>query len=101
MQYGDKFIEDNSRRELEELTKTGQIQDYLAEVDHLNGHVGLGDRALLALINCKIKSNLQEMMALYHSMWTDELRGWMNILVSRGDALEQNNHLNRPLPDKN
>ena len=101
LQYGDRFIEDNSRRELEELTQTSQIQDYLAEVDRLNGHVGLGDRALLALINRKIKPKLQEIMAPFHSMQTDELCSWMNALVSCWDALEQNNHLNHPLLDKN
>ena len=100
-QYGDKFIEDNSRRELEDLTQSGRIQDYLAELDCLNGHVGLGNRALLALINRKIKPKLQEMMAPFHSMWTEDPRGWMNVLVSCGDALEQNNSLNCPLPDKN
>ena len=41
------------------------------------------------------------MMAPFHSMRTEEPRGWMNVLVSCGDALEQNNRLNRPLPDKN
>src|SRR5258705_6798388 len=85
---------------MEELTQTGRIQDYYAEVDRLNGHVGLGDRALLALINRKIKPKLREMMAPFHSMRTDEPRRWMNVLVSCGDALEQNTRLNRPLPDK-
>ena len=41
IQYGDTFVQDNVRREIEELQQTGRIQVYLAEVERLNGHAKL------------------------------------------------------------
>ena len=97
LQYGDKFIEDNSRRQLEELTQTGRVQDYLAKVECLNGHAGLSQKDVLSLIYRKIKPKLREIMAPFHSIRAKDLLAWMNTLVSCGDAMDQNSCLNRPI----
>src|SRR5258706_12030965 len=93
LQYGDKFIEGNSRRELEDLYQTGRIQDYLAEVERLNGHAGLSQRDVIALIYWKIKPQLRELMASHHELRTTTPLAWMNLLVLNGDAIEQNNRM--------
>src|SRR5258706_10570351 len=93
LQYGDKFIEGNSRRELEDLYQTGRIQDYLAEVERLNGHAGLSQRDVIALIYWKIKPRLRELMASHHELRTTTPLAWMNLLVLNGDAIEQNNRM--------
>ena len=45
-----------------------RVQDYLAKVEHPNGHVGLSQKDVLSLIYCKIKPKLWEMMAPLHSI---------------------------------
>ena len=52
--YGDQFVKANARRDLEALQQTGRIQDYLAEVDRLNGHAKIPEDILMDLIMRKI-----------------------------------------------
>ena len=58
LQYGNKFIKDNSRKQIEELTQTGRVQDYLAEVERLNRYAGLSQKDVLSFIYRKIKPKL-------------------------------------------
>ena len=94
-QYGDNFIKDNSRSELEELHQTSRIQDYLAEVERLNGHANLSEEVIIALIYRKIKPKLREMMAPFHAIRKTELKAWINMLISCGESMEHNDRLCR------
>ena len=48
--YANQFVKANARRNLEGLQQTGRIQDYLAEVDRLNGHAKIPEDILMDLI---------------------------------------------------
>ena len=87
-QYRDNFVENNARRDLEDLLHTRRDQDYLAEVEKLNGHA---DDIIIALIYWKIKLKLWEMIAFFHAM----RRSDPHPDFIRGGTLEQNVRLTR------
>lgn len=84
-----KVEQNNARRELEELTQTGRIQDYLAEVRRLNGHANLAAEAIIELIYRKIKPKLREMMAPFEKIRGSNRLAWTRLLTSCGEYMEQ------------
>ena len=91
--YGDQFVIANAWRDLEALQQTGRIQEYLTEVNRLNGDAKLPEDILMDLITRKIKPRLREMMAPFTEI--TQYTTWERKLISCGNSLEQNDRINK------
>ena len=94
-QYGDQFVRANARRDLEALIQTGRIQEYLAEVERLNGHAKLPTDVLMDLITRKVKPQLRNMIAPFTDLMETDPAAWKKKSISCGNSIEQNDRITK------
>ena len=66
--YGDHYRADRAHLEIHELRQTRPVQDYLTEIDQLNTHATIPDRAIINIIINKLRGPLRHSMAHYEHL---------------------------------
>ncbi|KAF8427519.1 hypothetical protein EV426DRAFT_411108 [Tirmania nivea] len=78
--YGDHYKADNAYREMAELKQSGNVQEYLANVDRLNAYAEIPPPQLIRLILPGIKPRLRSKMTHYEDL-RDKPSQWGTKLV--------------------
>ncbi|KAF8421687.1 hypothetical protein EV426DRAFT_704869 [Tirmania nivea] len=78
--YSDHYKADNAHRDIYELKQTGNVQDYLANVDRLNAYAEIPPSQLIRLILLGIKPRLRSKMTHYEDL-RDQPTAWRKKLV--------------------
>ena len=66
--YGDQYRADRAHLEIHELRKTGPVQDDLNEIDRLNTHAKIQDRAMIHIIINKLTGPLRRSIVHYEHL---------------------------------
>ena len=78
--YGDYYQADKAYQEILQLRQTGNVQDYLANIDRLNAYAQISDSELVRIILIGIKPELRRNMAHYESYRKEPIK-WRKRLV--------------------
>ena len=93
--YGDRYKKDRSHQELLALVQTGPIQDYLTEVDRLNGDAGIPDDKLISMILPLLSQHLRSSMAHYENLRATPVQ-WRQTLVEMDFSIREVQAITRP-----